>query len=288
MATSVFKRREKKYLITPGQRHAIESAARVHMAPDAYGRTLVTSVYLDTPRRSMIARSLEGPLYKEKLRLRTYGERSGAALLLVCTAGLPEAMATHGTALLEIPAFFELKKKFRGIVYKRRVRMSLPGAWAFARGASYQSAQATFPLSCRGEGPSDEQPPCQKDRPDGNPVLDRQIAREIEAALERHGELAPSAAIMCWRTAWAPLDETDEPRITFDDELCFVDLMGQDTQRKPITHAGESIMEIKASSGMPPWLVEALSETDSYPRSFSKYGEAARIMNDMERNTIDA
>ena len=73
---SVFKRVEKKYRTTPRQRAAVEAAARDTgaMAVDVYGRTRITSLYLDTPERAMIARSVEKPLYKEKLRLRAYGE----------------------------------------------------------------------------------------------------------------------------------------------------------------------------------------------------------------------
>jgi SPX domain protein involved in polyphosphate accumulation len=91
MITSVFKRREKKYLIDAAQRQAIETAARQFMSPDDYGRTLVTSVYLDTPDRSIIARSLEKPVYKEKLRIRAYGQEDGAALVFLCQHGLVAA-----------------------------------------------------------------------------------------------------------------------------------------------------------------------------------------------------
>ena len=68
--SSVFKRVEKKYRIGAAERAAVEAAAGGPMAVDAYGRTRITSLYLDTPERSMIARSVEKPLYKEKLRLR--------------------------------------------------------------------------------------------------------------------------------------------------------------------------------------------------------------------------
>ena len=88
MITSVFKRREKKYLIEATQRQTIEAAARQFMSPDDYGRTLVTSVYLDTPDRSIIARSLEKPVYKEKLRIRAYGQEDGTALLYLGRDGL--------------------------------------------------------------------------------------------------------------------------------------------------------------------------------------------------------
>lgn len=148
MITSTFKRREKKYLIDAAQRQAIEAAARRFMSPDDYGRTLITSVYLDTPDRSIIARSLEKPVYKEKLRIRAYGREDGTALVFLCQHGLVAARAFYGDMLLAVPAFFELKKKYKGIVYKRRVRMSLMGAWALAHGASYEAAMTTYPLAC--------------------------------------------------------------------------------------------------------------------------------------------
>lgn len=262
MVTSVFKRREKKYLIDATQRRTIEAAAQQFMSPDDYGRTLVTSVYLDTPDRSIIARSLEKPVYKEKLRIRAYGQEDGTALVFLCQHGLVAARAFYGDMLLATPVFFELKKKYKGIVYKRRVRMSLMGAWALAHGASYEAAMTTYPLAEDGEQ-------------DASGVLDVQIAHEIEAALGRYDSLEPSAAILCWRVAWAPQGEADEPRITFDDELCYVDLAAKDTVARPILDPATSVMELKASTSLPHWITDALSSLHVYPQSFSKYGAAA-------------
>ena len=265
MITSVFKRCEKKYLIDATQRRTIEVAARQFMSPDDYGRTLVTSVYLDTPDRSIIARSLEKPVYKEKLRIRAYGERDGTALIFLCQHGLVAARAFYGDMLLAIPAFFELKKKYKGIVYKRRVRMSLMGAWALAHGASYEAAMTTYPLACvKGSDPLTH-----------HPTIDVQIAHEIEAALGRYDGLEPSAAILCWRVAWAPRGEADEPRITFDDELCYVDLAAGDPVTHPILEPATSVMELKTSTSLPHWITDALSSLHVYPQSFSKYGATA-------------
>ena len=276
MANNVFERREKKYLVTPEQRRALEHAALSHLAPDAFGTTLITSVYLDTPERSLIARSLEKPLYKEKLRLRTYGEREGEALIAVCRGGLQAAQAVYGDELLAMPVFFELKKKFKGIVYKRRVRMSLSAAWAFAQGASYEAARATYPLNERPTDATGDAIPCCMSEADA--YRDRQIARELEAALGRYENLQPACAIFCHRTAWAPIENEEAPRITFDDNLCFLDLFDSGSAVQPIIPASTSVMEIKAAGALPTWLINALSVTHSYPRSFSKYGEAARIM----------
>lgn len=71
--TGTFERKEVKYRLNTMQVRAIKQALSAHMAPDEYGQTSITSVYYDTPNRDMISRSLEKPLYKEKLRLRTYG-----------------------------------------------------------------------------------------------------------------------------------------------------------------------------------------------------------------------
>ena len=51
----------------------ILDALEGRLAPDAYGSTVVKSAYFDTEQRDMVARSLEKPFYKEKLRVRGYG-----------------------------------------------------------------------------------------------------------------------------------------------------------------------------------------------------------------------
>lgn len=102
-----------------------------------------------------------------------------------------------------------------------------------------------------------------------------QIAHEIEAALGRYDGLEPSAAILCWRVAWAPQGEADEPRITFDDELCYIDLAAGDPVTHPILEPATSVMELKTSTSLPHWITDALSSLHVYPQSFSKYGVAA-------------
>lgn len=43
------------------------------MRPDEYSHSSIRNLYLDTPDFRLIRRSLEKPVYKEKLRLRSYG-----------------------------------------------------------------------------------------------------------------------------------------------------------------------------------------------------------------------
>lgn len=283
----VFQRIEKKYRVNAWQRAFVEEALGAHMAPDAYGLARVTSVYWDTPMRSLIARSLEKPLYKEKLRVRAYGLRGGEALAAAFAGGASEAGSACGIGSAEACGvggaevcgagqardlvFVELKKKYDGVVYKRRVGMSLAAAGAFLAGDDYLRACGRFPI--------------------GDAVLDAasrtaesvQIANEIEAMRKRHGGaavLAPAMAIACDRVAWAPqeqcADELGELRVTFDGLLRFRECGAPRWQ--PIIGGDESIMEIKSAGPLPLWLSAALAEARVYPTSFSKYGTAAQIV----------
>lgn len=292
--SSVFKRVEKKYRIGAAERAAVEAAAGGPMAVDAYGRTRITSLYLDTPERSMIARSVEKPLYKEKLRLRAYGDAAGVALMGAFGAGpivrepggLPlsdgevETRVAAGLqvpgAAAALPVFFGIKKKFKGIVYKRRLALTLPAALAFVSGLPYEQACARWPLSAAALAAAALSP------------ATRQIARELEAAMDRWLPLVPSMGIACDRVAWAYRPEMfqeregdelfdSELRITFDDCLEYLDRHRFRSPWRPIIESSESVMEIKSAGPYPPWLVEVLSAERIYPASFTKYGNAYQM-----------
>lgn len=292
--SSVFKRVEKKYRIGAAERAAVEAAAGGPMAVDAYGHTRITSLYLDTPERSMIARSVEKPLYKEKLRLRAYGDAAGVALMGAFGAGpivrepggLPlsdgevETRVAAGLqvpgAAAALPVFFGIKKKFKGIVYKRRLALTLPAALAFVSGLPYEQACARWPLSDAALAAATLSP------------ATRQIARELEAAMDRWLPLVPSMGIACDRVAWAYRPETfqeregdelfdSELRITFDDCLEYLDCHRFRSPWRPIIESSESVMEIKSAGPYPPWLVEILSAERIYPASFTKYGNAYQL-----------
>ena len=363
---SVFERVEKKYRVGATQRGAVEAACRdAAMAVDAYGRTRITSLYLDTPDRTMIARSMEKPLYKEKLRLRAYGEAAGVALMAAFGAGPVRreagasglvrraaggagpvrravlgagpvrreaggaplsdaevearvAAALAAAGLNTAPTvFFGIKKKFKGIVYKRRLALTLPAALAFVSGLSYEQARARWPVA---DAVAAEDPA---------PAV-RQIARELTAAMDRWLPLAPSMGIACDREAWgraavaAPegVGEAGETggteaagpfgpclhsasgaarhpafdlalhsasgaarhpafdpglRLTFDNGLVYLDCHQSAAPWMPIIASDEAILEIKSAGPYPPWLVTALSAHRVYPASFTKYGSAHQL-----------
>lgn len=72
-----------------------------YMVADEHGVSTICRLYFDTPDHLLIRRSMEHPVYKEKLRLRSYG-----------------------TADKDTTVFVELKKKYESVVYKRRIAMS--------------------------------------------------------------------------------------------------------------------------------------------------------------------
>jgi len=76
MAIEVFNRYEKKYLIDEKTYRFITEKMSEYMVADKYSRDgqcyNIANVYYDTPDDALIRASIEKPVYKEKLRLRSY------------------------------------------------------------------------------------------------------------------------------------------------------------------------------------------------------------------------
>lgn len=108
---TVFKRYELKYLLTQEQKQRIEAAMAPYMQLDAYGRTIIRNLYYDTENYALIRASIEAPVYKEKLRLRSYSQAAGDSTV-----------------------FVELKKKYDSVVYKRRLPLPEKAAMEWLAG----------------------------------------------------------------------------------------------------------------------------------------------------------
>lgn len=217
----VFRRYEIKYLMDRRQRAEVLKAMEPYMALDGYGRSSVRSVYYDTPDFRLIRRSLEKPVYKEKLRLRSYG-----------SAGAGEEV------------FVELKKKYREVVYKRRIALPL--------------AQAEACLDGRQRLP------------------DSQIGREIAYALAFYRELKPAVFLSYEREAYFLRDGGDF-RVTFDEDIrCRQRELTLDSGAwgEPVLPPDRVLMEVKTAGAMPLWMARVLSRQKLYKTSFSKYGSA--------------
>ena len=102
MANEIFNRVEKKYLLNEEQYHNLIILINEYMDHDKFYKSTICNIYFDTDDYELVRTSIEKPIYKEKLRLRSYNVPS-----------------------LDDEVFFEIKKKYNSIVNKRRITLSL-------------------------------------------------------------------------------------------------------------------------------------------------------------------
>ena len=215
-----FERVEKKFLLTQLQAKALLHDLRTYMEIDQYGQHTIRNLYFDTPDYAVIRRSVLKPVYKVKFRLRAYGTPA------------------HDTLV-----FAELKKKYKGIVYKRRIAAAPEELSRFLQGEML---------------------------PDEPNV---QIQRELHRYLQEH-PVAPRVLLSYERIA---LFGREDPalRVTFDTNLRFrTDRLEQftDDSGRLICDDNPVVLEIKLAHAAPLWLTHLLSRHHCYMTSFSKYG----------------
>ena len=70
--TNVFQRYEMKYIISNTQKQEIITKLTPYMSLDPYGHSTIRNIYFDTDTYLLIRRSIEKPVYKEKIRIRSY------------------------------------------------------------------------------------------------------------------------------------------------------------------------------------------------------------------------
>ncbi len=211
----MFERVEKKYLMSKDQAERLKNVMKSTMKEDNYHDSMILNLYYDTKDHRLIRSSLEKPVYKEKLRIRSY-----------CIPTLQDEV------------FFELKKKYQGIVYKRRCSVVL------------------------------------KDAYDQKLNLNNQIEKEIAYFLDIYEKLEPAMVISYHRQSYVG-HEDHSFRITFDDDLLErnydLDLC-KGIYGNPLLDEKKVLMEIKLKDAIPLWLANELDQMNVFPISFSKYG----------------
>ena len=70
---SCFERYEKKYCLSIRQQRFLIERMRPHTKKDEYGEYTICNIYYDTDDWRLIRASIDKPVYKEKLRVRSYG-----------------------------------------------------------------------------------------------------------------------------------------------------------------------------------------------------------------------
>ena len=229
MADFVFKRYELKYLLSFEQYLAVRAEIKKRLSPDKFGVNTVQSLYLDTDDYRLIRESVEKPVFKEKLRLRCYN-------LNDCDKDI----------------FVEMKRKYDGVVYKRRI-------------------------ACKERDAENLQ---------GGKVLTSQIGRELKYFLNFYGGLSPKMLILCDREAFYG---DGDLRVTFDRNIRYrttdldfhTSLNGED-----IIPKDQTLMELKTGTALPLWLCDLLCDNRIRKTSFSKYGTAYQLELTKKRSDI--
>ena len=219
MSKYIFDRVEKKYVLSKEQYEKIIKKLEGKMELDKYGFSTICNIYFDSNNYELIRTSLDKPIYKEKVRLRSYG--------------IPT---------LESNVFLEIKKKYKGVVNKRRIEMKLKDAYEYI----------------------------EKGKTDKN----SQIMNEIDYCFKRYN-LKPVIFLAYDRYAYQGIEDK-EFRVTFDFNIRSrnYDLrLEKGDYGEILTEEPEYVMEIKTLGSIPIWFVRILSELKIYPHSFSKYGE---------------
>ena len=254
-ANNLFKRIEKKYLLSGKKYDQLMTALADYIEPDEYPHSTICSMYYDTPDFKLIRASIEKPLYREKLRIRSYG------------------VPTRDSKV-----FVEVKKKYDGVVYKRRLKMELGELESYLNERTEpihfleQISKESEPVSrtelqenSRGDARSDEEL-----------FADNQIYHEINYFLDHYGNLQPMMFLSYERDAFFAKDDRDL-RITFDSDITYRrdDLKLEDgVFGKKLIQPDQHLMEIKVPGAMPLWLSHILDRLEIRSSAFTKYGNA--------------
>lgn len=223
----VFNRYEHKYLLNLQTYEKVISRLGFYMELDKYNLSgnpyTIANIYFDTRDDYLIRHSLSKPVYKEKLRLRAYG--------------VPDE---------NDKVFLEIKKKFNGIVNKRRTALATNMAYDFVK---------------TGKAPPEKD------------YMNAQVIKELTYFLKRYS-LVPKVYLAYERIAYFEKNNSDL-RISFDMNI----RSRRDNLKVESGDFGEQLlngeyylMEIKTSFAKPLWLSDMLSELDIKRQSFSKYG----------------
>ena len=227
MAIEVFNRYEHKYILDRETYKKIIRIMDIRMEADKYNKNhkpyTIANIYYDTADDYLIRTSLSKPAYKEKLRLRAYGVPNEDDMV-----------------------FLEIKKKYMGLVNKRRTALKLS--------ESYEFINSGVP-------------------PERADYMNGQVLGEIEYFLSVRN-VVPKLYLAYDKIAYFERGNPDL-RISFDFGIRsrrYDVALELGDYGAPLLEEGLYLMEIKTARAKPLWLCKMLSELDIRRQSFSKYG----------------
>ena len=223
-------------MVTAEQKALILKAMQPYMEPDRFGRSTVRNIYFDTDDFILARHSIAKPDFKEKLRIRCYAKADADSTV-----------------------FVELKRKFDGVVYKRRVGLREADAMKWMAGVN--DPQLSDRLAA------------------GSP----QVTNEIEYFKASYSGLKPVLYLAYDREAFrmksgaADSDGGTEFRVTFDSNIRCREgdlTLKSEAYGTEMLKEGMFLMELKCPGAIPLWMTAILSQEHIYKTSFSKYGTA--------------
>ena len=112
----IFNRVEEKYLLNKKQKEKLLSMIKEHIKEDKFFKSEMYNIYFDNINNDLIINSIDKPLFKEKVRLRSYG--------------IPK---------LDDYVFLEIKTKYKGVVGKRRIKVILKEFYEYLNTGKYNN-----------------------------------------------------------------------------------------------------------------------------------------------------
>lgn len=232
MAQEVFNRYELKYIMDKELFEKVYEMINEHLILDVYGDNgghyTVVNLYFDTPEFFFNQQIIAREPFRQKLRLRIY---DGAG---------PDD-----------PSFIEIKKKYDGIVNKRRTVAKLHNSNKYLGLIDGEKSGLDFAVS------------------------NRQVLNEIEMFRNIYN-LEPKMVLAYDRQAFHSAEESGV-RVTFDQNIrCR-------WEDFDLSHGGYGdlfvpedfvIMEVKVLDAVPIWLVEMFNKFNIHKQRFSKYSHA--------------
>lgn len=217
MYDKIFERVEQKYLLSKDNYQKLISLLKPYLEKDKYYESHIHNIYFDSKDNDLIINSIDKPVYKDKLRVRSYGKPN-----------------------MDDVIFFEIKNKYKEIVGKRRVQMTLKEFHNYLESGAFDN--------------------------------NNQIMKEIDYLI-KHYHLIPKISISYDRLSYKV--KNDDVRITFDFNLRsrrnHLSLNNSNDDHL-FFKKNEVIMEVKTLGSLPLWFAHYLSSLKIYPSSFSKYG----------------
>ena len=220
-----YTRKEMKYMVSGAVLEVLQRELEPYLKKDKFFFERIHNIYYDNDFDDLICTSIQKPVFKEKMRLRGY-EFEGEMFPYV---------------------YAEAKRKFKGIVYKRRTRFPMSELETFLSGKK-------SPAEVLG---------------------DSQVAQEICFLIDKT-RCYPKLYLSYDRYSYRAKNEEEDLRLTVDSNIVSrTELLNLSVNPKldvPLIGSDDYLMEIKTGFAFPLWLTEILTRYKIFPVSFSKYG----------------